>query len=102
VREILGAVDETCLERMLLIFADLPTGSLVLEEVADDRTSATWKARVEERRAALGTSVLSLVSARATALIQLAEPGLGCLSMPDFFHLMHDIGQSYALAMARQ
>ncbi len=102
VREIIGAVDETFLERMLLIFADLPTGYLLLEEVADDRTYATWKARVDERLAALGASVLYLVSDRAKALIQLAEHGLGCLSMPDFFHLMHDIGKSYALAMARQ
>src|SRR6266852_7003989 len=54
VREIIGAVDETFLERMLLIFADLPTGYLLLEEVADDRTYATWKARVDERLAALG------------------------------------------------
>ena len=26
VREIIGAVDATCLERMLLVFADVPTG----------------------------------------------------------------------------
>jgi len=102
VREIIGAVDETFLERLMLIFADLPTGYLVLEEVADDRTYATWKAWVDERLTALRTGVLYLVSDRAQALIQLAEKGLGCLSMPDFFHLMHDIGKSYSLAMARQ
>jgi hypothetical protein len=38
VREIIGAVDETFLERMMLVFMDLSTGSLVLEAVADDRT----------------------------------------------------------------
>jgi hypothetical protein len=50
----------------------------------------------------LGTGVLYLVSDRATALIQLAEKGLQCLSLPDFFHLMHDIVKSYSLALARQ
>src|SRR5262252_10364389 len=35
VREIIGAVDETFLERMMLVFMDLPTGYLLLEEVAD-------------------------------------------------------------------
>jgi hypothetical protein len=102
VREIIGAVDATFLERLMLIFADLPTGYLVLEEVADERTYATWKAWVDERLTVLRTGVLYLVSDRAQALIQLAEKGLGCLSMPDFFPLMHDIGTSYSLAMARQ
>jgi hypothetical protein len=101
VREMIGAVDETFLEQMLLVFQDVPTGYMVQEEVADDRTYATWKALVDERLKALGTRVLSLVSDRAKALMQLAEPGFECLSMPDFFHLMHDMVKSYALAMAR-
>ena len=75
VREILGGVDETFLERMRLVFMDRPTGSLVLEEVADDRTYATWKAVVDERLKALGTGVFSLVSDRAKALIRLAVTG---------------------------
>ena len=101
VREIIGAVDETFLERMLLVFMDLSTGYLVLETVADDRTYDTWKALVDERLKALGAGVLSLVSDRAKALIQLAEHGLECLSMPDFFHVIHEIVKSYALAIGR-
>src|SRR4030095_6413868 len=53
VREIIGAVDETFLERMILVFMDLRTGYLLLEEVAADRTYATWKTLVEERLTAL-------------------------------------------------
>ncbi len=101
VREIIGAVDETFLERMLLVFMDLPTGYLLLEEVAEDRTYATWKALVEERLTALGAHVLSLVSDRAKALMQLAEPGLECLSMPDFFHVMPDIVKSSSLPIGQ-
>src|SRR5215470_20231649 len=55
VREIIGAVDETFLERMILVFMDLATGYLVLEEVTDDRTYPTWKALVEKRLKGLGT-----------------------------------------------
>jgi len=44
IREIIGAVDETFLERMILVFMDLSTGYLLLEDVADNRTYATWKA----------------------------------------------------------
>jgi len=97
VREIIGAVDETFLERMILVFMDLATGSLVLEAVADDRTYVTWQALVDERLKVLGAGVLYLVSDRAKALIQLAEQGLECLSMPDFFHVIPERIKSYSL-----
>jgi hypothetical protein len=80
----------------------LPTGYLVLEDVADDRTFATWKAVVDARLKALGTEVSYLVSDRAKALIQLAEKGLECLSIPDFFHCMHDLVKSYSLAIGQR
>jgi Family of unknown function (DUF6399)/IclR helix-turn-helix domain len=101
-REVIGAVDETFLERMMLVFMDLATGYLLLEEVADDRTYPTWKALVEERLKGLGTGVLYVVSDRAKALIQLAEQGLECLSMPDFFHVVHEIVKSYALVIGQR
>ena len=101
VREIIGAVDETFLERMILVFMDLSTGYLLLEEVAEDRTYATWKALVDERLKVLGTGVLYLVSDRAKALVQLAEQGLECLSMPDFFHVVHALIKSYATALGQ-
>ena len=100
-REIIGAVDETFLQRMMLVFMDLVSGYLVFEEVAEDRSCATWQALVEERLKVLGTEVLYLVSDRAKALIQLAEKGVECLSMPDFFHVVHDIIKSYSLAIGR-
>jgi hypothetical protein len=102
VREIIGGVDETFLERMIVVFQDLPTGYLVLEDIANDRTFTTWKALVDERLKALGTEVLYLVSDRAKALIQLAEQGLECLSMPDFFHVVHEIVKSYSLALGQR
>jgi hypothetical protein len=101
VREIIGAVDETFLERMMLVCLDLSTGYLLLETVAEDRTFATWQALLEERLKGLGTSVRYLVSDRAKALVQLAEQGLECLSMPDFFHVVHDIVKSYSLTIGR-
>jgi Family of unknown function (DUF6399)/IclR helix-turn-helix domain len=102
IREVIGAVDETFLERMILVCMDLATGYLLLEEMAEDRTYATWKAVVEERLKHLGTGVLYVVSDRAKALIQLAEQGLECLSMPDFFHVVHEIVKSYSLAIGQR
>jgi hypothetical protein len=102
VPEIIGAVDETFLEHVLLVFLDLPTGYILLEEAVEDRSYATWKALVDQRLAALGAPVRYLVSDRAKALIQLAQQGLECLSIPDMFHLVHDIVKSYSLALGRQ
>jgi hypothetical protein len=99
VRPIIGAVDETFLERMMLVFMDLVSGYLLFEEVAADRTYTTWDTLVEARLEALGVEVLYLVSDRAKALIKLAEQGLECLSIPDVFHLIHDLVKSYSLAI---
>ena len=76
VRESIGAVDETFLERMMRVFQAVPTGYMRQEAVADERTYATWKAWGDERLKALGTSGVSLVSDRAKALIQRAEQGI--------------------------
>jgi hypothetical protein len=99
VHEIIGAVDETFLQRMMLVCIDLVSGYLVFEEVAEDRTYDTWYTLVEARLKTLGTDVLYVVSDRAKALIKLAETGLGCLSIPDLFHLTHELVKSYSLAI---
>jgi hypothetical protein len=61
---------------MMLVFMDLRMGYLLLKEMAEDCTSATWKAGVDERLKALGTDVRYLVSGRAKAWSRLAEQGL--------------------------
>src|SRR6266704_2615237 len=99
VRPIIGAVDETFLERMMLVFMDLVSGYLLFEEVAEDRSYDTWYALVEARLEALGAGVLYLVSDRAKALMKLAETGLACLSIPDLFHLIHELVKSYSLSI---
>src|SRR5687767_1292473 len=99
IRPVIGAVDETFLQRMMLVFMDLATGYLLMEEVATDRSFETWYDRANARLTTLGTEVLYLVSDRAKALIKLAHTGLGCLSIPDLFHLSHDLAKGYSLAL---
>jgi DNA-binding transcriptional ArsR family regulator len=48
-RPIIGAVDETFLQRLMLVFVDLSSGYLLLEEEARDRTYDTWHGLVQER-----------------------------------------------------
>jgi len=99
IRPIIGAVDETFLQRLMLVFMDLASGYLLLEEVAVDRTYDTWNDFVKARLTTFGTGVLYLVSDRAKALVKLAHTGLGCLSIPDVFHLSHDLAKGYALSI---
>src|SRR5215468_2757992 len=76
IRPIIGAVDETFLQRMMLVFMDLASGYLLMEQVAVDRTYDTWYGCINKRLKTFGIGVSSLVSDRAKALIKLAETGL--------------------------
>jgi hypothetical protein len=93
IRPIIGAVDETFLQRMMLVFMDLASGYLLMEEVAVDRTYDTWDHLIKVRLKTFNIAVSYLVSDRAKALIKLAETGLHCLSIPDLFHLSHDLAK---------
>ena len=99
IRPVIGAGDETFLQQMMLVFMDLATGYVLMEEVAADRSYDTWYDRTHERLTPFGTEVLSLVSDRAKALITLADAGLGCPSIPDLFPLGHDLAKGYSLAI---
>jgi hypothetical protein len=57
---------------------------------------------VDARLKAWGAEVFYLVSDRAKALIPLAEQGLECLSMPDFFHCRHDLVKSHSLPISQR
>ena len=98
-RPSIGAVDETFLQRMMLVFRDVASGSLLLDEVAADRTCDPWSGGVRARLQTLGAEVASLGSDRATALSKLAQTGRDCLSIPDVFHRSHDLAKGYALAI---
>ena len=78
----------------MLVFMDLVSGYLLFEEVAEERTATLWDALVEARLEALGVGVWDLGSDRAKALSKRAEQGLECVSIPDVFHLIHDLVKS--------
>lgn len=99
IRPVIGAVDETFLQHMMLVFMALATGYVLMEEVAAERSFDPWFDRANERLPTLGTEVLSLVSDRAKALIKLAHTGLGCPRIPDLFHVGHDLAKGYSLCI---
>jgi hypothetical protein len=60
IRPVLGAVDETFLQHMMLVCMDLATGSVLMEEVAADRSFDPWFDRANARLMTFGPEVLSL------------------------------------------
>ena len=47
--EMIGAADETFFEEMILVFMDLKSGYILLEEAAEKRSFESWKQRIEKR-----------------------------------------------------
>jgi hypothetical protein len=99
IRPIIEVVDETFLPRMMLVFMELASGYLLMEEVTVERTYDTWDGLVKARLKTLEVGVLYLVSDRAKALIKLAQTGVDCLSISDLFHLSYDLAKSSSLAV---
>src|SRR5262245_4655242 len=99
IRPVIGAVDETFLQRMMLVFMDLATDYVLMEEVTADRSFDAWYDRANDRLTTLGTEVPYLARERVDALRKLAHTSLGCLSTPDLFHLSQDLAKSYSLAL---
>src|SRR5215470_13048729 len=73
IRPVIGAVDETFLQRMMLVFMDLASGYVLMEAVAVDRSYHTWYSGVNELLQTFGIGVLYLVSDWAKVLIKLAH-----------------------------
>ena len=94
--------DETFFgELMILVLMDLPSGYLLLEESANDRSFNTWLNKAKPRLEELGIEVKHAVTDRAKALIKLALNGFGCDSGADLFHALSDVSKSLGLAFHR-
>ena len=75
-----------------------------MESKTSDRKYQTWFEQVQVAFSQIGAtvSIKSLVSDRALALIQLAEQGLGCPSLPDLFHGMRCLSRSIGARLGGQ
>lgn len=91
----LGA-DETFFPEVVLVLMDLVSGYIILEDKTTDRQYLTWHQKAVESLKKMGQSVIvmSIVSDRAKALIQLAVQGFNCPSIPDLFHAMRGLSKA--------
>ena len=102
-KDVIGAADETFFGNVLiLVFMDLSSGYLILEDIADDRSFDTWLKMLEPRLEQLGMNVQLMVSDRAKALIKLAVVGLECDHNADIFHGLHEISKLMGSTLGRR
>jgi len=100
--KIVGGADETFFDKMLIVFMDLASGYIFVEDTAEDRCYETWKDKVQNIVDKFGVKIKYIVSDRAKALIKLAEKGFGCLSIPDLFHASYEIVKVFGLNLGRK
>jgi len=100
--KVVGGVDETFFEKMILIFMDLSSGYIFFEEESQDRSYNTWMEKVHSIVNKFGIKIEYIVSDRAKALIKLAVKGLECLSIPDLFHASYEIVKLFGLNLNRK
>jgi AcrR family transcriptional regulator len=98
-QDIVGGVDETFFEQMVLVMLDLVSGYLLLEEFSSSRTTQTWQKRLAQVLQTFSVRVRYLVSDRAKALIKLALEYVGCRSIADLFHALHEVAQGFSFAI---
>jgi len=93
-RKVVAGLDETFFGNfMILVFMDLRSGYLLLEDIADDRCYETWYQKVSPRLESLGIEVNHAISDRAKALIKMAVTGFECESGADLFHAQQDMSR---------
>ncbi len=121
--DIVMGMDETFYEVPILVAMDLPSGFIFTEVKCDfsdlrsvNRTYDTWWVGVAARRVQVSKwfntdcsdgkpaqwNCRIMVSDGAQALIKLAVSGLGCLPIPDLFHLERALSKSIGTSLARQ
>lgn len=100
--KIVGGVDETYFDNMILVLMDLSSGYIFVEEESEDKSYETWMEKAKKVARKLGIEFKYFVSDRAKQLIQLATQGFKCLSVPDLFHASHEIVKLFGLKLNRK
>jgi len=100
--KIIGGIDETYFEKMILVLMDLSSGYIFVEEESEDKSYETWFSKAKKVADKFGIEFRYFVSDRAKQLIQLATQGFKCLSIPDLFHASHELVKQFGIILKRK
>lgn len=102
-RDVIVGGDETFFHKlMVLVLMDLPSGYLLMEEMAENRSYETWKEKAQKCLERMNLRVVHSVTDRAKALVKLALDGFGCQSGADLFHAEYEITKWLGSAFSRR
>jgi hypothetical protein len=99
--KIVGGVDETYFDLMILVLMDLPSGYIFLEEESEDKSYDTWLDLANNVASRLNLTFKYFVSDRAKQLIKLATQGFETSSIPDLFHASHELVKLFGFKFNR-
>ena len=93
--------DETFFELPILVLIELSSGFIFTEVKSETRSDRSWVEQLQTGWQSSAWHCHFLVSDGARALVKLALTGLGCVSVPDLFHLMRALGRPLGAPLAR-
>lgn len=99
--KIVGGVDETYFDLMILVLMDLPSGYIFLEEESEDKSYDTWYDLTKNVANKFNLTFKYFVSDRAKQLIKLATHGFETSSIPDLFHASNELVKLFGLKLNR-
>ena len=100
--KIVGGIDETYFNNMILVLMDLSSGFIFAEETSDDKSYETWFDMATIVSSRFNIEFKFFVSDRARQLIKLAVQGFSCPSIPDLFHASNDLVKLFGLNLNRK
>lgn len=101
-KRMVGGSDETFFNHPFLVFMELSSGYLFFEIEKRSRTFESWQQEVKRLDWPKDWSIEAMVSDGAGALIKLAIEQFECISVPDVFHLLRDLGAPLAKTLGRE
>lgn len=94
--------DETFFNHPFLVLMELSSGYLFFEVEKRRRTFESWHEEVKGLGLPKDWQVEAMVSDGAGALIKLAIEGFECVSLPDVFHVLRDLGAPLARRIGQE
>ncbi|MCP3924550.1 MAG: hypothetical protein GY714_18405 [Desulfobacterales bacterium] len=100
--KIVGGIDETFFNEMILVLMDLSSGYIFVEEESESKSYDTWYEKAKKVADRFKIKFAFFVSDRAKQLIKLAVQGFKCSSIPDLFHTSNELAKQFGVRMSKK
>ena len=101
-RQVTLCEDETFHPEVCLVAVEPVSNFIVLEQYAENRSTATWTQALEAALQGVAVTVVQGTSDEAKGLLRHVQKDLGGHHAPDLFHVQHEVSKATSLSLARQ